>query len=342
MTAPVLNCLTERLPTLEITVRSAASSAKLREHIRAPFRHIDASFDIGMAMSDALTVDAARSLSYYREIHTDWDQTVDRASRDLAALSPSIVLSNVPYVTLAAAQRARIPAAALCCLHWADIFQHYCGREPGAAAIHAQIHAAYDSARPFICPVPRMPMPGLTNLAQIPPIGRTATVRRAELRDRLGLPADARLALMSLGGFGFDLDVSRWPGLGGWKILSGMALTGRHPDVISVDGLPMSYIDVFGSVDGVITKLGYGTVAEAGINVIPVLYVPRDGWPEEPCLAQWLEDNGRCRRIATDALLDGAFVRDLDRLLLQPAPARPAPAGAAAAASILERMLLDA
>jgi len=63
LTAPVLDCLTASLPRVTLTVRSAAPVAKLREHIRSPFRHISAGFDIGMRMRDALTVDADASFA---------------------------------------------------------------------------------------------------------------------------------------------------------------------------------------------------------------------------------------------------------------------------------------
>lgn len=340
VTAPVLDCLTERLPALAVTVRSAAPIAKLREHIHRPFQHVDQAFDLGMAMNDALSVDREASLAYYSRAHADWRRTVDYEAGALRELRPTALLSNNPYLSLAAAARAGIPAAALSCLNWADIFRHYCGDQPGADRIHGQIFEAYASATPFICPVPRMPMASLGNLHEVPPIGRRGRPARFALRALVGAGPETRLALLSLGGFGFDLDVSRWPRLRGWKVLSGMALKGGHPDVIPVDHIGMPFVDIFSSADAVISKLGYGTVAEAGINGVPVLYVPRDGWPEEPHLAQWLARHGRCRLTTTGTLMAGAFVPELDDLVRLPAPAPVQPDGARAAADILAGILL--
>lgn len=338
MTAPVLDCLTSGTPGLRLTVRCTAPVDKLREHIRGPFDHQSVAFDFGMAMHDALTVDRDRSFDRYLSSHDDWDARVSDGARELERLEPDLVLANVPYLSLAAARRAGVPAAALCCLHWGDIFDHYLSARPGAAAIHRDIMAAYEGARAFIAPAPAMPMAGLSNVRPVAPIGRMGRARRAELRAALGVGADARVALLSLGGFGFELDVSAWPRLRGWKIVCGMDVRGRHPDVIPAASVPMPYIDVFASVDSVVTKLGYGTVAEAGINGIPVLYVPRDGWPEEPFLADWLRRNGRCRETSVAALRAGAFVEVMAALAEQAAPPRPEPAGAAQAAAIVEAL----
>ncbi|MCU0624673.1 MAG: hypothetical protein MUF53_12545 [Gemmatimonadaceae bacterium] len=339
MTAPVVNCLTRRWPGVRLTVRSAAPLAKLREHFSGDFDHVSLASDIGMAMHDALTVDEVRSYSYYAELHATWDHRVADAARHLEALKPDAVLANVPYLTLAAAAQAGIPAAALCCLHWGDIFEHYLHGQPGAATIRRQIRDAYSSARAFVCPEPRMPMADLPNLHPVAPIGRRGVLRKPELLAALGAAPDTRVALLSLGGIGFELDVSRWPRLPGWRIVAGMGLRGSHPDVIPLDALSLPYIDVFASVDAVITKLGYGTVAEAGINAVPVLYVRRDGWPEEPYLARWLESHGRVAVLDDPALTEGSFVPALQALVARTAPPAVEAAGAEQAAAVVAGLL---
>ena len=339
MTAPVVNRLREQCPDLRVTLRSTAPADKLAEHFRAPFEHANVSLDLGMAMNDALSVDADASYDYYRSLHGRWSEVVSNAAADLEALSPSLLLGNIPYLSLAAAARIGVPSAALCCLHWADIFRHYCHDRVDAAAIEGQIREAYGTAASFLAPAPSMPMRGLGNVSGIGPIARVGRDCSEALRRMLGLPGDVRLALMSLGGFPFDVDVSRWPRLPGWRVLAGMRVNGEHPDVVAVDGLSLSYIDLFASVDAIVTKLGYGTVAEAAVNGRPVLYLPRDGWPEEPWLARWLAEHGRCMRLPVAALMSGAFVSILNALTALPAPRCPAPSGVEDAAGALHALL---
>ncbi len=339
MTAPVVEAVAHRVPGLKLTIRCAIPEAKLREMVRVPFEHIPQAFDIGMAMRDALHIDVPASLAHYTTLHGDWPARVAAAAEALAALRPTVLLGNIPYLSIAAAAHAGIPAVAFCCLHWGEIFRHYCGDTSAAGGIEAEMRAAYASARVFLRPAPGIPMPGLANLVDIGPVGRVGVSHRSTLLEGLGRPATTRLALLSLGGVPFPLDVSGWPDLGEWVVVSGMPVAGHHPGVVPIERLGLPYIDVFASVDAVVAKLGYGTVAEAGVNGRPVLYVPRAGWPEEPHLAGWLASHGRCAPVAEADLLGGGFVPVLEHLCASPAPEAPAPTGVAEAAVRIVEML---
>lgn len=342
MTAPVVEAVSRAVPGLQITIRCTIPEAKVREMVGVPFRYLPRAFDIGMAMRDALHIDVPASLAHYTTLHGDWDACVAAAADELASLRPTVLLGNIPYLSIAAAAHAGIPAVAFCCLHWGEIFEHYCGREPGAPAIGAQIRAAYASARCFLRATPGIPMPGLHNLVDVGPVAREAVSRRSEILARVGRPASTRLALLSLGGVPFPLDVSAWPDLGDWIVVSGMPVAGVHPGVVPIGALGLPYMEVFASADAVVAKLGYGTVAEAGVNGRPVLYVPRDGWPEEPHLAGWLARHGRCAPVAEADLLGGRFIQALDRLCASPAPAAPRPTGVEDAAGRVVAMLAGA
>ena len=339
MTAPVLNELARCRPDLRVTVRSSAPERLLREHLQGPFDHLPVAHDFGMAMVNALEIDVPASFERYRALHTRWSAAVDAAAGALRELEPTLLLANVPYLSLAAAQEAGVPAVALCCLNWADIFEHYCGDLPGTPAIAGQMRSAYASARVFLAPDPSMPMPGLHNVRRIGPIGRRGNDRRSELRRRLGLDPATRLVLLSLGGVPFAIDIARWPRLDGVQVLAAMTLEGTHPDVTDARTLQCSHIDLLASCDAVVTKPGYGTVTEAAVNGTPMLYVTRDGWPEEPHLVEWLSRMGRCVSLPRTALVEGTIAQPLAALLDRPLAASIDPDGIADAARVLLELL---
>ena len=152
-TAPVLNALRARRPALELTVRSALPEAVVRERVAGPLRYLAVASDCNLVMHDAVRVDVEASLAAYRAFHENWTARVDAEARALEKLGVEAVLSNVGYLPLAAAQRAGLPAFALCSLNWADIFAHYLGAAPGTAAILAEMRAAYAGARCFLRPM---------------------------------------------------------------------------------------------------------------------------------------------------------------------------------------------
>jgi hypothetical protein len=68
---------------------------------------------------------------------------------------------------------------------------------------------------------------------------------------------------------------------------------------------------------------------------VPVLYVARRDWPEEPWLVQWLRRNDACLEVGRDALEEGDLGGFLERLWRLPRPTLPVPTGAVEAADYL-------
>ncbi len=180
-TAPVVNELARRHPGLRVTLRCGAPEALLRQRFECDFALIPETFDFGMVMADAVAVSVEESAAAYREFHRDWRRRVAREARAMERLAPDLLLANVPYLSLAAAAEARIPAVAMCSLNWADIYRHYCGGRPEAAAIHGEILAAYNSAACFLKLQPGMPMDDLISTRPISPVSHGGAKRRDEI-----------------------------------------------------------------------------------------------------------------------------------------------------------------
>lgn len=334
-TAAVLDVLRQRLPALRLTLYSQLPREVLAARIAGDFMLIDAAPDVGMPMHNALAVDADAAGAAYRAFHADWPRQVATEAERLHAYAPDLILANVPYRVLAAARAADIPAAALCSLNWADIYRHFCGGRPEAGRIVDEITAAYAAAELFVRPEPSMPMSTLTNTRSVGPIARIGTARRAELAARCGVGIDERFILVSLGGIPMQLDVSRWPQRPGlrWIVPGGWGATRR--DMVAFDRLGLSFVDVLRSADLLLTKPGYGSFAEAACNGVPVLYVPRQDWPEERYLIDWLGRHGRCAEVRQEALERGDFDHTLHELLGGGAPPPVAATGAEEAAALL-------
>lgn len=326
-TAPVLNALRQRLPELRLTLYTTLPRALLAKRIAGEFTLIDRAPDVGMLMNDALSVDVAASAAAYRDFHRHWQREVAAEARWLAELAPDLVFANAPYRLLAAAKQADIPALALCSLNWADVYRHVCGHRPEAPAILDQMLAAYHDAELFLQPAPSMPMSDLANRRAIGPIARLGTPRRAELAARCGAAEDDTFVLVSLGGIPMQVDASRWPRRPGLHWIVPQSWHAPRADMVAFESLVFDFVDTLRSSDALLTKPGYGSFSEAVCNSVPVLYVPRDDWPEETCLVEWLHRRGRGRAVTPRALAEGDLAETLQQLLDLPAVAPPAPSG---------------
>lgn len=338
-TAPVLNLLAQSMPGLRITVRSHAPAEYLRQRIHCPFTHIQTSLDFGMSMVDAVEVDVPRSLADYRDYHTDWGRKVAAAADTMRALAPDMVLANVPYLSLAAAREAGIPAVAMCCLNWADIYHHYAQDDAGASRIHAQMLEAYNSARVFLKFSPTMPMNSLCNARELSCVAQSGTSRRQQIRARVGARPDERLVSVAMGGIAYQLPMAHLPEIDRVRWLVPAAWSVVRKDVFTLESLDMDFRDVLASSDAILTKPGYGTFAEAACAGVPVLYVTRGDWPEAPYLVAWLQQNGSAIEVDPALMRADDWRAVLGTLWARPGPARPENNGAQEAVEVLCGML---
>ncbi|HHM06153.1 MAG TPA: hypothetical protein ENJ19_10495 [Gammaproteobacteria bacterium] len=337
--APVLEALRARLPALRLTLLGALPRSVVAARLPLPFAYHPRSLDVGMVMEDALTVDVAASCHAYARFHARWQQGMAQDAALLERLAPDYLLCDVPYRILAAAAQVGVPAAALCSLNWADIYAHFCGQQDTAAAILAEIEAAYGQAEVFYQPAPSMPMPRLPHRQAIGPLARSGRSRRAELAQGLRLRPQERLGLVSLGGIPTRLDLSRWPSQPGWRWIVPAAWHVERPDLVALESLALPFPDVLRSADVLLTKPGYGSFAEAACNGVPVLYVPRKDWPEERWLVSWLKRVGRCAPLSLAALRQGRVVAAGNALVADGPPPALAPSGVAALAARLAARL---
>lgn len=336
--APVLNALRQRLPDLRLTVRSGISRERLALRIAGEFAHIDAASDFGFVMDNALDIDLAASAARYRQQHSQWQATVEREAALLQEQKVDAVFSDVAYLPLAGAAAAGIPALAMCSLNWADMFQHYFGREPWAAPIHAEILAAYRSA-PFLRVTPGMAMENLPLRRPIGPIAALARRDRENVGRRLRIPLENRWGLVALGGIAHRLPLEDWPPIPGLTWLAPAAWGVKRDDVAAFDAADLPFSEVLAAADFVLTKPGYGTFVEASCLGVPVLYLRRPDWPEEPALLAWLHAHNRAVEISRQEAQHGDLAEALNHLQRLPAPPLPAATGVSDARNALLDLL---
>jgi hypothetical protein len=340
--APIAHALRRRLPALRVTLQGTVSRAFVHARMPAGCRYIEQAADVALPMDGPLHAHWGEGLEVYTAFDAGHAHHLARQRALLEQDPPNLVLADIPWLPLAAARELGIPAVGLCSLTWYDILaQSPVGpRMPVPLVDH--MRSAYAGADLFIRPAPSMPMDWLPNGRDIGPIATRHRRDSDAVRERLGIPPQARLVLMQFGGAG------RLP-LGDGEPLPDdvhiltpdpAAAAGRERfSVVGGGGQGLDVLDVLASCDALITKPGYGAFAEAACNGIPVLYVPRGDWPEEPCLVDWLAERVPTRAVNVDDFAAGRIADPLLELL-DTGPVTPVPAtGVAEAAELLMGLL---
>jgi hypothetical protein len=337
--APVINQLRELIPNLRLTIRAAFPAEQIQRRIFNPDVLQPVADDFGMVMRDALTVDLGASLHAYQTFHASLPEKIELLSMELLEQKVDLVLADIPYLTLAAAQKAGIPSVALCSLNWADILEHAlllatsnppentAAQQPLSpelarvgAEIVGEIRDIYQQADYFLLPTPSMPMPMLTNTLAIGPVCTPGVKRREALTLNTQVAEDGWFVLVGMGGMPLDIKLDAWPThmLGKplhYIVADSIAQNSSHPQVIAEAHTGLSYSDLVASADLILTKPGYGMFVEAAAAGVPVLYVERRDWPEAQALTDWFQTVAHCTEISTEALHRGAFAEEMRKLL---------------------------
>ncbi len=321
----VINALLLREPVLDIQIRTNTARWLFDLTVRGAFTYVDVECDPGIVQIDSLHLDTDASIRRAREFVATLDERVENEAAALTRLGAELVVSDISAMGIAAAARAGIPRIALGNFTWDWAYSAYRGSEDVVSAI-ARGYADADLAL-------RLPMWGgfgaFRKVVDIPFIARHSRRDPAETRRALGLPLDARLVLPSFGGHGLAGLDRAVRDLKGYEVLFNL-------DEKKLYAGGVRYEDVVRAVDVVVTKPGYGIIAECLANDTALLYTDRGHFIEYDVLVAAMPRLLRAAHISHDDLLAGRWEEHLDRLLAQPAPKeRPATNGAEVAADYL-------
>ncbi len=339
--SPVLHQLRKALPALRITLLTNLDRSYLERRFPKPFNVQKLTLDFGMEMASAIDVLIEQSALRYSSLHRNWKTHLKREADALWSLEPTLLLSNVSYLSIAGAAYAGIPAIAMCSLNWADIYESYCGQRPEAKEIIEQMRDAYRKSQYFLKLQPAMPMKWMHKLREVGPVACIGNNRRNAINRQLALPESERLVLLGLGGVSMRLPIEQWPRLPQVRWIIPSHWNATRSDFITLESLAMPFIDILCSSDLLITKPGYGAFTEAACNGVPVLYVERGDWPEERFLVTWLTEHGRAQRVEREELKRGDVYDQMTALLNTPAPPAPNPTGIKKASDCIAGTLID-
>lgn len=299
--------------------------------------------DVGVIQPDSLRIDPLATLARYAEHAEHEDALIAAEATELRAAGARLVVADIPSAAFAVAERAGVPGVGLANFSWDWIYEPYVADVPDYAPLLDRLRDQYARATRLL----RLPFHGdlsvFPNIEDVPLIARRSGADRATTRRALGLPTDVPLVLLSFGGHSFGgPDVARLRQLDRYAFVMTVPKSDARSEgnLFAQPPLGGEYVDLLASCDVVITKPGYGIVADVLANRVPTLYVSRPGFREEPILAAALKMEGRALELPGAALEQWDIGPWLDRLLALDTPWSDRPLnGAEEAARRLQREL---
>jgi len=319
-TAVVLRCLRARLPRLPIEVVSNAP----RWLFPADAGYHPLLTDIGLVQRDGLEHDEQATLSVLDRFLSALPALADAEAARVRVARPRLVLGDVPALAFEVAARLGVPGVALGNFSWDDVYTPFVPALPGYAPLVAQLRASYARAELLLRLPFHLDMSAFPRRVEIPLVARQPGRSRPEARRAAGIPADATAVLLAFGGFDVaSLDLTALQRLPDFLFVRPIeAPRGwRASNVLEVPshgGLP--FPDLLVACDAVVTKPGYGMLADLFACRVPALFAERPRFAEYPILAAALQQHGRALPIARDALERGELQASLERLLALDTP----------------------
>ena len=336
----VMSALESRRPGLRYHVVSTVPRWFFAQSLAVQFALHRLAVDVGLVQRTPLDEDLPATVRSLDRLLDPGRGQLQRLANRIEGLGCRLVIADISPLGLAAAARLGVPSVLVENFTWNWIYGAYLAEEPGLERHRAVLAGMTASADLHIqCEPVCQPQRAAVSVA---PVARRPRLAPGEIRRRLGIPRDAPMVLLTMGGI-------RWSYRGleplrrqrrAWFVVPGGATqpraTGRlielpfrsdvfHPDLVQ-------------AADVVVGKLGYSTVAEAYHGRAAMAFISRPRFPESDVLARFVRGMGPAVEIRQAALDRGAWVDALDALLERPRRDEPRADGAdCVAEAILER-----
>jgi hypothetical protein len=337
----VLQALKARRPELDIHVRTTAPPWLFADP-PGTARYSRAALDVGILQADGLEMDIDATLEACRELIGAAPRIVERELAFIRAHGIRLIVSDIPPLACEIAARGSLPSVAVTNFTWDTIYRTYLSAYAVFRPAVEQMTEWYSKATlalalPYPCE-----MRAFSSMKTIPWIARTSKLTKEQARSDFDLPESATIVLISFGGLG--LERLPWDRLEQLKdflfVATGKACV-SDGNMIGLPDTQIHYEDLIRAADAIVTKPGYGIVADAIAHRVPILYTDRGDFAEYPRLVEALRDCATAEYIPQIELLAGNMGPYLRRLFSREAhwPAVRLDGSQVAAEKIIE--LLD-
>lgn len=341
--AAVMAAIHNRRPTLRFEIFSLVPEWFFSESLAGPFGYHPLLTDIGLVQKTSLAEDLPETERRLADFLPFEPAKIQPLADLVTSLGCRLVMCDIAPLGLAVARAAGLPSALVENFTWDWIYEGYLPAAPGLAEQIAYLRTVFASAdyhlqtEPVCRPEPQADL-------TVPPISRRVRTPASSIRQRLGLPNSAQLALLTMGGTPWQYTFLEqleqqtgtyfiFPGGGEKQVV-------RRNLLFLPNHASFFHPDLINAVDAVVGKVGYSTLAELYQAGVPYGYVLRPQFRESLVLENFITANMNSLAITEAEFETGEWLAKLPELLDLPRMERREANGAdQVAAFILEKAL---
>jgi hypothetical protein len=285
------------------------------------FHYHEVLTDIGVVQTTSMDEDLPETARRLAGLMPYRPALVAELARQVCELGCERVLCDIAPLGIAVAKEAGLPSVLIENFTWDWIYAGYVDQEPRLAPFIAYLTDQFAQADTHIRTIPYCaddrPADFTSNVA-----GRKPRTSREVTREQLGVPQDAAMVMVSMGGI-----LTQYPFLPRlesspdtlYLVPGGSDRYERRGSLVVIPHHSTLYHpDLVYASDAIVGKLGYSTLAEAYGSGIPFGYIPRALFPESPPMARFAREQMNALEIKEADFFSGAWLDLIPALLSQP------------------------
>jgi UDP:flavonoid glycosyltransferase YjiC (YdhE family) len=282
--------LKQRCPELTVFVRSTVPEW-LFEHPHYSVEQSSQALDVGIVQDDSLQMELGPTLDACKGLHARVPSVIEQELDFITKNNISLIIGDVPPLCFEVAARAGLPSVAITNFSWSGMYKGFLHVLPEFLPLVEQMDNFYRKTTlaltlPYSCEVEIFPV-----REGIPFITRSSALDRREARERFGIPNLATVVLLSFGGHGLKrLRLDRLMQQLEFFFIGTDDTLRNEPNLLILPNAQRTYVDLIRAADVIVSKPGYGIVADVIRHQIPLLYTDRGDFAEYPYLVKALED----------------------------------------------------
>jgi hypothetical protein len=281
-----------------------------------------------MVQVDSIQVDVDATLTGISSLCDRWDALVAEEAAFLKEKRVGLVVADIPAIPLVAAARAGVPRLAVANFGWDWIYAEYRDRSASWDSVIAAFERGYSRADLLL----RLPfheeMKAFPRIEDLPLVGAPGRERRDEMASLTGSDPRKTWVLLSFTTLAWDdRALAAVERLSGYEFFTVLPLAWSAKNVHALDRERMPFRDIAASVDAVVSKPGYGILADCIVNNKPLLFAERSDFREYSILEDAIRHYLRNAHIPAAMLYRGDLLYGLELLRDAPEPAFSIPAG---------------
>jgi UDP:flavonoid glycosyltransferase YjiC (YdhE family) len=290
------------------------------ESIKSPFNYTPVQTDVGLIQTAPMIQDLNATLVALSAFLKFDKEKVSRLASSLLKSGCSLVVSDISPLGIEVAKTANLPLVLVENFTWDWIYEIYTQEFPGFSPYIEQLYHIYGQVKHHIQTEP-VCSPYQQSTLKALPASRKPSLSREVTRKNLGIPEDAKMLLITMGGI--PEKFNSFPELTGQNIF--VVVPGasqsfeKHGNWIFLPHHSNFYHpNLIHASDAVIGKAGYSTIAEVYQAGIPFGYIIRDNFRESEVLAKYIRQNLSGFEIPEDEFSSGSWLQYIEPLLSTP------------------------